>query len=388
MHMARTDEVARDDLVALAADINAAHREVRDALQHGAEHARHAGELLAVAKARLPHGEWLPWLKENCEVSPRAAQGYMQIAREWTRLQDAADEPNARRVAHLPQRQVLALLANTREPGEVDAPPEASPTPVAWRWLPVSDLALPAWSFHHVDPALDEKLRASLQLHGQVAAVVVRETGTGHEVVDGRRRVEMLRALGREHVMAVNAGPISEDEAVRLALSLQLNMETSYADVAHQVCQLSAHAQDPAAFPAQLAATVPFTAERIGYFRELMVFDWSKFDGAGDEKAAMPVAEPDTWTQPDYRCPSCQHEWSGTPRPFHAGGAAMVDARERRRGQKAARLVYTADEHREFSRLTRDLADALGTTDIADTLREVVRRAHAEWVVPALRKAG
>src|ERR1051326_5504531 len=51
----------------------------RDALGH----ARVCGQLLLVVKGRLDHGEFLPWIKGNCEVSERQAQNYMRLARRW-----------------------------------------------------------------------------------------------------------------------------------------------------------------------------------------------------------------------------------------------------------------------------------------------------------------
>ena len=70
------------------------------------EHARRAGELLQEVKSRLPHGEWLPWLKRHCRhVSPRVAQHYMRIARQWTELM-----AKTKRDSHLPLREALRLL--------------------------------------------------------------------------------------------------------------------------------------------------------------------------------------------------------------------------------------------------------------------------------------
>src|SRR5262249_47087856 len=40
-----------------------------------------AGELLLVAKDRIPHGEFLGWLEANCGVSERCAQNYMKCAK-------------------------------------------------------------------------------------------------------------------------------------------------------------------------------------------------------------------------------------------------------------------------------------------------------------------
>jgi hypothetical protein len=46
------------------------------------DHARRCGERLVKVKDSLKHGEWLPWLKENCpELSERTAREYMRFAR-------------------------------------------------------------------------------------------------------------------------------------------------------------------------------------------------------------------------------------------------------------------------------------------------------------------
>jgi hypothetical protein len=65
----------------LAARIRAEHEATASALRSGIQHAIAAGELLIEAKAQLPHGQWLPWLKDNCALSLRQAQKYMRLAR-------------------------------------------------------------------------------------------------------------------------------------------------------------------------------------------------------------------------------------------------------------------------------------------------------------------
>uniref|UniRef100_UPI0026138A10 DUF3102 domain-containing protein n=1 Tax=uncultured Flavonifractor sp. TaxID=1193534 RepID=UPI0026138A10 len=49
------------------------------------------GQRLIEAKEMLPHGEWLPWLTERVEFSPRTAQNFMRLAREWSNTQTLAD---------------------------------------------------------------------------------------------------------------------------------------------------------------------------------------------------------------------------------------------------------------------------------------------------------
>ena len=54
------------------------------------EHAIRAGEALIQAKQLVEHGQWLPWLRDNCKMSERTAQNYMRVARN----QDALANPH------------------------------------------------------------------------------------------------------------------------------------------------------------------------------------------------------------------------------------------------------------------------------------------------------
>ncbi len=71
----------------LADGINTEHEAARGAFQKGFEHALKAGDLLLQAKAQVEHGQWLPWLGTNCNVSQRTAQLYMRVARERPKLE-------------------------------------------------------------------------------------------------------------------------------------------------------------------------------------------------------------------------------------------------------------------------------------------------------------
>jgi hypothetical protein len=52
-----------------------------EALRRSIENGIAAGELLIEAKAQLRHGQWLPWLQDNCNLSERTAQLYMRLAK-------------------------------------------------------------------------------------------------------------------------------------------------------------------------------------------------------------------------------------------------------------------------------------------------------------------
>src|SRR6266702_3408421 len=81
------------------------------AARKGIEHALAAGPLLLEAKAQVPHGQWLPWLAENCPtVAPRMAQYYMGLARKRPELESRCET-----VSHLTLREAVQLLDDEGE---------------------------------------------------------------------------------------------------------------------------------------------------------------------------------------------------------------------------------------------------------------------------------
>lgn len=104
----------------LARRINAAHDGALGGVRTALEHARLAGALLLEARARCPHGAWLPWLADSVAFSERTAQGYMRVARRWPELVDAA---NPQFPALLTVDGALHLLAAPKDAPLPEAPP-------------------------------------------------------------------------------------------------------------------------------------------------------------------------------------------------------------------------------------------------------------------------
>lgn len=90
-------------------DIEVITREILDAKRRGGEAILTIGRCLTEAKQALPHGEWLPWLTEQVEFSPRTAQNFMRLAREWSNTQALADLGAAKALT------LLALPTEERE---------------------------------------------------------------------------------------------------------------------------------------------------------------------------------------------------------------------------------------------------------------------------------
>ena len=59
--------------------INRLHAEICDAARTTIDKAIRIGQLLTEQKARLKHGQWLPWLETNVEFSRQTADNYRRI---------------------------------------------------------------------------------------------------------------------------------------------------------------------------------------------------------------------------------------------------------------------------------------------------------------------
>jgi phage N-6-adenine-methyltransferase len=92
----------------LAQAIEHEHQATLGAFRTTLDHAIRCGELLIQAKAQVPHGQWLPWVKANLTLKLRQCQVCMRIAEKREAL-------NAQSTAHLTIDGALALIAETRQ---------------------------------------------------------------------------------------------------------------------------------------------------------------------------------------------------------------------------------------------------------------------------------
>jgi len=96
-------------LPVLAASIKTEHDECLAAMRQSLSHALAAGDMLMEAKSLVEHGEWLPWLAENCPIPKRTAQLYMRLAKHRELI-----EAKSADVAHLALQGAVELI--DREP--------------------------------------------------------------------------------------------------------------------------------------------------------------------------------------------------------------------------------------------------------------------------------
>jgi hypothetical protein len=87
--MEMTNSIAT--LRSLKTALNKLHSNVERHLQSAKQDAAEAGEKLCEVKAILKHGDFKPWIEENCDFGERTAQRYMKCAKVKNDTHDAFD---------------------------------------------------------------------------------------------------------------------------------------------------------------------------------------------------------------------------------------------------------------------------------------------------------
>jgi hypothetical protein len=90
------------------------------------ELARQCGERLAAVKERVGHGNWLPWVRDNCGFDARMASNYISVFEHWA---DLAPPPGQEQqpVSDLTIKAALKLISALRRPAALPAPAASDP---------------------------------------------------------------------------------------------------------------------------------------------------------------------------------------------------------------------------------------------------------------------
>jgi hypothetical protein len=106
------------NLPALIKQINDHHTVIVSAAKAVVTRAIAAGEALIQAKAAVPDGTWLSWLKRHCTVSDRTAQLYMRLAEHKLQLETEARERGATIADQTLNGAIKLLSAKTTRPSK------------------------------------------------------------------------------------------------------------------------------------------------------------------------------------------------------------------------------------------------------------------------------
>ncbi len=137
-------------LAELAKRINQEHAAVLRVFKTTVGHVQKAGIYLIRAREKISHGGWETWVQENTDVSPRTARAYMQIAREFSEL----DDTKRQHAADLSQRRFLEALTQpptTDETVDTTAEEEALDEPTYVQPIGPREITV------HIDPPVAVK---------------------------------------------------------------------------------------------------------------------------------------------------------------------------------------------------------------------------------------
>jgi hypothetical protein len=188
------------DLKSLAETVRRHHLQVVNAAASILDNAMAAGDaLIAIEDShKVRHGEWTSWIGRNCELSPRTARVYVQLARHRSEL-----GANRQRAADLSLRGALRLIAHKKDGvGESPKPEKAAKSAAVLSTL--------AWS-----EATPEQRRHFLDGIGLISVLAAIPPAWHAEIdrrVEGqRKRLDCRRGVRSPAVV----------KALRQALSLQ-----------------------------------------------------------------------------------------------------------------------------------------------------------------------
>jgi hypothetical protein len=176
----------------LAAEICSAHSEAISAQRRSLEKAIEAGERLIEAKAMLSHGEWLPWLKQNCpDVSDRTAQRYMHLAKH--KNDTVSDLSAAPKAVCDPAAEISYIITATKEQIE------AIKSQFGLSARPIRGEGKPGVRPHWWHGAGSSQTREMVAKHGYLRDArgpynyAIRSPETGEWVFDGTAEFEAAR---------------------------------------------------------------------------------------------------------------------------------------------------------------------------------------------------
>lgn len=173
-----------------------------------------------------------------------------------------------------------------------------------------------SWNPNKMSPEAEAKLRNSLQQHGHIRPILVRELDDGRlEIIGGEHRTELSIDLGMETVPVMNLGRISDEAAKRALMIDNSRYGQDDAGLLSELLSDIGTADDLAEWMAmdvdQLtallgAAEVPDTEELLGALDDL--------DAIGEEEEIpVPTREIKTHQPMKFKVPVEDAEFIRTP---------------------------------------------------------------------------
>jgi len=146
--------------------------------------------------------------------------------------------------------------------------------PPQLKMIPLDQIVPADWNFKEDDEGKAQKLVENIRRNGQIKNCNVRQLEDGrYEMIDGNHRLIAFKELGITHVLAYDHGPISKEEAIRIAHEVTEYFRIDPLKQAEAVSFIL----DSGIELDDLVETVPWTREELDDIVTLLDFDWDQF---------------------------------------------------------------------------------------------------------------
>jgi len=161
------------------------------------------------------------------------------------------------------------------------------------------DLKKAPWNYKTENEEISLSFINQVKKNGLVVTMLVRELTKGkYEIIDGNHRKDVVDQLGIKSVHAFNLGKITQKKAEQIAIEIN---ETKFEADLFKMAEIFLSSK---LTNEQLAETMPFSAQEINDFKEILTFDWDNMDLTKeelDQEVELPENETITLSYPSEK---------------------------------------------------------------------------------------
>jgi len=140
--------------------------------------------------------------------------------------------------------------------------------------IKIADIQFSECNIKENDALLFEKMKKSIQLRGQLKNVVVCETETGYECLEGSKICKALKELGFDEVLVINMGILSDEQKniIRIEISRDYFL-TNYVFIGEMLKQISVTNKLE-----EICNYLPYDVRQAKKMISMTEFDWDAFE--------------------------------------------------------------------------------------------------------------
>ena len=137
----------------------------------------------------------------------------------------------------------------------------------------INSITLPEVIIKDRDFSEFERLKKCLEKRGQIKNIVLCETSTGFEVLDGAKIIVALKELGHKTVIGFNLGVLTENEKNQVRLEIFRDyFQTNYVNIGLMLKKMTETGE-----LSKICNYIPFDVSQATHLIKMTEFDWEEF---------------------------------------------------------------------------------------------------------------